>query len=137
MTIPTHLSLHGYIATTPALQFGGTGRARFLARAEIKQWRREADGTFTELDPVYCDLVVFGRRAERAYQQLRPGDEFVASGYIHEFERPHDGHGVQCEEFVANQIGHDCYRTTYTVDRRRFDAAQTSPATVDGPVVGI
>lgn len=136
MTIPTHLSLHGFIATPPTLHFGDAGTARLHARAGIKQWRRETDGGFTELDPVYCDLVVFGKHAERAYQQLRRGDDFVASGYIHEFERG-DGPGARCEEFVANQIGHDSFLTRYTVDRRQAEPPRSGAANVDAPAVGI
>ena len=101
MTIPTQLSLHGFIATAPELTFVGNGEARFHARAGIEQWRREPNGELTKLDPVFCHLVLFGRRAERAYDRFRKGDQFVASGYINEYERQRDGHRVRCEEFVA------------------------------------
>ena len=60
MTIPTQLSLHGYIATAPDLHFAGSGEARFHARAGIQQSRKEQDGSFTELESVYCDLIMFG-----------------------------------------------------------------------------
>ena len=137
MTIPTQVSLHGYIATAPDLHFAGSGEARFHARAGIQQWRKEQDGSFTELASVYCDLVMFGKRAERAYDQFRPGDEFIASGYINEFERQRDGHPVACEEFVARQIGHDAYRTKYTVERRQQDPPRPKAATLPQPAVGI
>ena len=51
MTIPTQLSLHGFIATVPELTFIGSGHARFYARAGVEQWRREPNGDFTKLDP--------------------------------------------------------------------------------------
>src|SRR3712207_8922129 len=52
--------------TTLFRSFGDSGRARFHARAGIEQWRKESDGSFTKLDPVFCDLVLFGRQAERS-----------------------------------------------------------------------
>lgn len=137
MTIPTQLSLHGYIATAPDLHFTDSGEPRFHARAGLQQWRKEPDGSFTELPSVYCNLVMFGTRAERAYDQFRPGDEFVASGYINEFERQHNGHQVACEEFVARQIGHDAYRTRYTVQRRQPDTSPPTPTVQSQPAVGI
>lgn len=137
MSIPTQLSLRGYIASAPDLLFAGSGEARFHARAGIQQWRKEPDGSFTELESVYCDLVVFGKRAERAYNQFRPGDEFIASGYINEFERQRNGQPVACEEFVAWQIGHDAYRTKYTVHRRQQDRPPPTPTGLPQPAIGI
>lgn len=118
MTIPTQMSLHGFIATAPELSFGSTGHARFYCRVGIDRHRKEVDGSFTKLDPVYCDLVLFDRAAERAYPRFKPGDQFVASGYVHEYEqeRPNGPSQVR-EQFVARRIGHDCLRTRYVVDR--------------------
>ena len=87
MTIPTQMSLQGYIATTPELTFTGKGHPRLFCRVGIEQHRKEVDGSFTKLAPVYCDLVLFDRAAERAYPRFKPGDQIVASGYIHEYER--------------------------------------------------
>lgn len=118
MTIPTQMSLHGFIATTPQLNFSQTGHARFYCRVGIEQHRKEADGTFTALDPAYCDLVLFDRAAERAYPRFQTGDQFVAAGYIHEYEQDRtDGPSQIREQFVARRIGHDSARTRYVVDR--------------------
>lgn len=57
MTIPTEMSLHGFISTAPELTFTGKGHARFFCLVGIEQHRKEVDGSFTKLDPVYCDLV--------------------------------------------------------------------------------
>lgn len=113
MTIPTQLSLHGFVATAPELTFTDTGVARFHARVGVEQFRKETNGTFTRLDPTYVDLVMFNKTAERAYARFAVGDQFVASGYIHEYET---GSGPR-EQFVARRIGHDCARTRYEVDR--------------------
>lgn len=80
MTIPTQLSLNGFIATAPELTFTDKGHARVFRRVGIEQHRKEVDGSFTKLDLVYCDLVMFDRTAERAYPRFKPGDQVVASG---------------------------------------------------------
>jgi single-strand DNA-binding protein len=117
MTIPTQMSLHGFIASAPQLNFTTTGAARFYACVGVEHFRKEPDGTFTRLDPAYHDLVVFGASAERAYARFKVGDQFVASGYIHEYELDKNGTTESREEFVARRIGHDLARTRYAVDR--------------------
>ncbi|TSD65742.1 single-stranded DNA-binding protein [Aeromicrobium piscarium] len=123
MTIPTQMSLHGFIVTAPELTYGKSDVARFRARVGVEQWRKEADGSFTKLDPQFCEMVMFKSAAERAYARLRAGDHFVASGYVHEYEFDRDGEAVQREEFVARRIGHDTARTRYSVERPATERA--------------
>ena len=83
MTIPTQLSLHGFIATAPELSKPDTKDARFFARVGVEHWRKEADGSFTKLDPTFHNLVMYGESAKRAYARFRVGDQFVASRLHH------------------------------------------------------
>ena len=117
MTIPTQMSLHGFIATAPQLNFMGTGVARFYARVGVEHYRKETDGSFTKLESTFHDLVAFSKTAERAYARFKVGDNFVASGYINEYELDRNGQAEAREEFVARRIGHDAARTKYEVDR--------------------
>lgn len=71
MTIPTQMSLTGFIATTPQLTFTQSGIARFYARVGVDHYRREADGAWTKLDPTFHDLVMFRNKAEKAYERFR------------------------------------------------------------------
>ncbi|EGD42830.1 single-stranded DNA-binding protein [Nocardioides sp. NPDC057772] len=118
MTIPTQMSLTGFIATTPQLTFTQSGIARFYARVGVDHYRREADGAWTKLDPTFHDLVMFRNKAEKAYERFRPGDHIVASGYVHEFTRERNGLEETHEQFVAKQMGHDAAKTKYEVQRR-------------------
>lgn len=133
MSIPTHLSLQGFIATAPELNFTNNGVARFHARVGVEQFRKETDGSFTKLDPTFHDLVVFNKTAERAYAQFKVGDQFIASGYIHEYEVERPGGSQIREQFVARRIGHDTARTRYSVDRT--PAKQPEPPTDQMSVV--
>ncbi|GAW49292.1 MULTISPECIES: single-stranded DNA-binding protein [unclassified Nocardioides] len=132
MTIPIQMSLHGFIATAPQLNFTGNGAARFYARVGVEHYRKETDGSFTKLDSTFHDMVAYAKTAERAYAKFKVGDNFVASGYISEYEVDRDGQAESREEFVARRIGHDLARTKYEVDRapsRQFD-----PPNADLPV---
>ena len=136
MSIPTQMSLTGFIATVPDLTFTRTGKARFHARVGCEHYRKEVDGSFTKLDPTFHDLVLFEATAERAYARFRKGDSFVASGYIHEYEVANDDTTVVREEFIARRIGHDTARTSYDIQRRHRTAPdqvaeQTAEQTAD------
>jgi single-stranded DNA-binding protein len=141
MTIPIQMSLHGFIATAPQLNFTGNGAARFYARVGVEHYRKETDGSFTKLDSTFHDMVAYAKTAERAYANFKVGDNFVASGYISEYEVDRNGQAEAREEFVARRIGHDLARTKYDVDRtpsRQLDppiadlAAAKEPAKVVG-----
>ena len=128
MSIPTQLSLHGYIATTPELTKTRDGSPRFRARIGVEQFRNEPDGTFIKLDPIHCDLVAYDTAAERSFERFRVGDCFVAAGYINDFEVDRNGQKVPRQEFVARRIGHDLARTRYEVHRRAAAVADSTPA---------
>lgn len=127
MAIHTQQSVSGFIASDPQLTYTAKGDARFYARIGQEHYRREADGSFTELEPTFHDLVAYRATAERAYERLQKGDSFVAEGYAHAFDHERDGQTVESEEFVAKKIGHNLARTTYEVDRTRRAPTAAAP----------
>ncbi|MCH6470784.1 single-stranded DNA-binding protein [Sinomonas terrae] len=134
MAIHTQQSVSGFIASEPQLTYTAKGDPRFYARIGQEHYRREADGSFTELEPTFHDLVAYRATAERAYERLAKGDSFVAEGYAHTFEHERDGQTVESEEFVAKKIGHNLARTTYEVDRsRRAQAVAERETPATGP----
>lgn len=114
MTIRTKESLAGFVATDPELTFTSNGDARVYMRVGQPQARFEQDGTFTQLDPEFTDLVMFRRSAELAHEQFRKGDNFIAEGETCAYT---GDDGAEREQFVASRIGHDNNITRYTVDR--------------------
>ena len=138
MSIPTQLSLNGFIVTDPDLRFTAAGKEHVKVRVGVEQWRHEADGSFTKLDPTFHDMVAFEGAAREIYARFQRGDSFVASGYVHEYEVDAEGGSVIKEEFVARKIGHNATRTDYSVQRRsRQQPAPAAASVQQAPVVGI
>ena len=132
MSIPTQMSLVGFIASAPELHFTKTGAECCRMRVGVEQWRREANGDFTKLDPTFHDMVAFESTARETYARFRKGDSFVASGYVHEYEVDGREGSVIKEEFVARKIGHNANKTDYVVQRGRH-AADRPPSAARGP----
>lgn len=134
MSIPTQLSLVGFVASAPELRFTCEGKERCRLRVGVEQWRREANGDFTKLDPTFHDMVAFESTARETCARFRMGDSFVASGYIHEYEvENRGGASVIKEEFVAKKIGHNVNRTDYVVQRGRHAAPERALSPVPEP----
>lgn len=129
MSVPTQMSLVGFIASAPELHFTKDGAECCRLRVGVEQWRREVDGEFTKLDPTFHDMVAFESTARETYARFRKGDSFVASGYVHEYEVERSGEpSAVREEFVARKIGHNANKTAYEVQRRRLAPAGAPPA---------
>ncbi|MDE0545947.1 single-stranded DNA-binding protein [Microbacterium sp. C7(2022)] len=131
MSLHTQQSVSGFIASDPQRSITENGDTRLYVRIGQPHFRRNDDGSFTELDPSFHDLVAYRVTAERALSQLQKGDSFVAEGYIRSFAVEREGHSVEAEEFVAKRIGHDTARTNYVVDRTRRAARELEGPTAN------
>ncbi|WAL41108.1 single-stranded DNA-binding protein [Brevibacterium sp. BRM-1] len=129
MAIHTQESVSGFVASDPQLTQTTKGDPRLYLRFGQEHYRREDDGSFTQLETTFHNLVMFGRSAEHADVRFAKGDNFVAEGYIRPVNYERDGQTVNDEEFVAKKIGHDLARTRYDVDRtpRRGSAEREAP----------
>lgn len=120
MAIHTQESVSGFIASDPQLTFTERGDARFYAKIGQEHYRKEPDGSFTQTETTFHDVVAFKKTAERAHARFAKGDRFIAEGYTREYDHTTpEGEMVKAEEFVAKKIGHDLARTSYEVDRTR------------------
>ncbi|MGO2748195.1 single-stranded DNA-binding protein [Microbacterium sp.] len=125
MAIHTQQSVSGFIASEPQLTHTERGDARFYAKIGQEHYRKEPDGSFTQTETTFHDLVAFKKTAERAHARFAKGDKFVAEGYTREYDTTTpEGEPVTAEEFVAKKLGHDLARTNYEVTRTR----RTDPA---------
>ncbi len=137
MAIRTQQSLSGFVVSDPELNTTSNGDPRFHARIGQEHFQRNEDGSFTQLESTFHDLVQYRKAAERTFERFQKGDNFVAEGYVREYDHEVDGQSRHGEEFVAKKIGHDAARHTYTVNRKTptmdgspehgADAASASP----------
>jgi hypothetical protein len=65
MSIPTQMSLVGFVASAPELHFTKKGDECCRLRVGVEQWRKEVDGSFTKLVPTFHEMVAFESTAER------------------------------------------------------------------------
>jgi single-strand DNA-binding protein len=138
MSIPTQMSLVGFVASAPELHFTKEGSECCRLRVGVEQRRKEVNGDSTKLDPTFHDMVAFESTARETYARFRKGDSFVASGYVHEYEVERPGErGVIKEEFVARKIGHNANKTAYDVQRRQLEPAPVPPTqSPTSPAIG-
>ncbi|MFB7893669.1 single-stranded DNA-binding protein [Microbacterium sp. NPDC056044] len=122
MALRTQQSISGFIASEPQHSTMENGDTRLYVRIGQPHFRRNADGTFTEMEPTFHDMVAYRATAERALTRFAKGDSFVAEGYTRTYPIERDGQVVEAEEFVAKKLGHDLARTNYDVDRSRRSA---------------
>ena len=137
MSIPTQMSLVGFIASAPELHFAKAGAECCRMRVGIEQWSKEVDGSFTKLDPTFHDMVSFESTARETYARFRKGDSFVASGYVHEYEVDGREGSIIKDEFVARKIGHNANKTDYVVQRGRHAGDRPLTAVPQPPAVGL
>lgn len=119
MAIRTKESLSGFIASDPQLTFTSAGDARFYARVRQEHFQRQDDGSFTQLDSTFTDLVMFRKSAERAHAQFQKGDGFIAEGETRSYTQNVNGQEVERDQLIASRVGHDNNITNYAVDRTR------------------
>lgn len=123
MSIHTQESVSGFVATDPKLTTSANGNQRLYFRFGQEHFRREEDGSFTQLETSFHHLVMFGRSAELANERFAKGDNFIAEGYQQPVSFERQGQPVESEEFIAKRIGHDAVRTRYEVDRSPRNSA--------------
>lgn len=136
MAIPVQQSLAGFIASDADVSFTDTGITQVHYRVGVEHWRREQDGTYTRLDNSFHDLLAFGKTAERAADQFRKGDHFIAHGYVDSRPAKPPARPADHEVYIARKIGHDLARTTYDVQRSSASlqpAAQQTSVTATDP----
>ncbi|GAA1611529.1 single-stranded DNA-binding protein [Leucobacter chromiireducens] len=134
MAIHTQQSMSGFIASDPQLTYTERGDARLYMKVGQEHYQKEIDGSFTQLEATFHDLVIYRKTAERAHARFAKGDRFVAEGYTREYDLPSSGEEtVLGEEFIAKKIGHDLARTRYTVERTRRTPSDPLSTGIDDP----
>lgn len=133
MVIQTQQSFSGFVASDPQLTRTENGDPRLFMKVGREHYRQEEDGSFTQLETTFHNLVAFKAAAEQGHARLSKGDKFIADGYVREYTYERDGQAVEGEEFIARRLGHDIARTRYEVDRTPRRAAGRDAAAFEPP----
>ena len=91
MAIRTQESFSGFVASDPQLTRTENGDARLFMKVGKEHYRQEEDGSFTQLETTFHNLVAFKAAAEQGHERLAKGDKFVAEVYVREYSYQRDG----------------------------------------------
>ena len=101
MAIQTQQSFSGFVASDPQLSRTENGDARLYMEVGKEHSRQEQDGSFTQLETTFHNLVAFKAAAEQGHERLAKGDKVIADGYVREYSYQRDGQNVEGEESPA------------------------------------
>ncbi|HRA76293.1 MAG TPA: single-stranded DNA-binding protein, partial [Propionicimonas sp.] len=75
MAIQTQQSFSGFVASDPQLSRTENGDARLYMKVGKEHYRQEQDGSFTQLETTFHNLVAFKAAAEQGHERLAKGDK--------------------------------------------------------------
>ena len=136
MALHTQQSVSGFIASEPQRSVTENGDTRFYARIGQPHFRRNDDGTFTELEPAsttWSPTAPPPNAHSPASPRATASSPKATSAPSRSNATARSSTG---EEFVAKKIGHDLARTNYDVDRTRRRAAAVERRYADAPSAG-
>lgn len=95
------------IVKDPELTFSNKGNARLRLRIAAKDRVRDAQGQWSDGDPWYGDLIVWGKTAENLAESIRKGDSIVvANAKAEQYEyTTTEGEKRTGQNFVADSVG--------------------------------
>lgn len=94
------------IVSDPELTFASNGNARLKLRVIAKDRKRDSNGNWTDGDPWFGDVVVWGKTAENLMESVAKGDSVViASAKAQMWTSEKDGQKRTGYEYVADMIG--------------------------------
>lgn len=113
------------------LAFTADGKAWAKVRAVSKERVRDSNGTYTDGDPTFIDVVVNGHQAVNMAESLMPGDLFTVSGKLVNREWT-DNQGAKRDGWRINafEVGTSLRFTSAPTKTVRDDSA---PATTAAP----
>lgn len=93
------------IVADPNLTISEKGNAMLRLRGIAKDRTRDASGNWTDGDPLFIDIVAFGKPAENLFESVAKGDTITVSGKLRAREYEKDGAKQVSFQIVADSIG--------------------------------
>lgn len=92
------------VVKEPEIRFSDKGTAWAKIRCSAKDRKRDANGNWTDGDPLYIDIVV-GNGAENLVESVLPGDTIIVQGKLKMREYEVDGQKRQGYQISADTVG--------------------------------
>jgi len=92
------------VVKEPEIKFTDKGTAWAKIRCSAKDRKRDAQGNWTDADPLYINIIV-GNGAENLIESVLPGDSIVVTGRLKMREYEVDGQKKQEYQIAADTVG--------------------------------
>jgi single-strand DNA-binding protein len=94
------------IVSDPEIRFSTKGTAWAKVRGVSKDRTRDAAGNWTDSDPTFIDIIVFGKPAEHLIESVVKGDTILISGKLSQKEwEDKEGNKQTTYQITAENIG--------------------------------
>jgi single-strand DNA-binding protein len=111
------------VVRDPEMKFTEKGTAWAKIRCSAKDRKRDANGQWTDTDPLFINVIV-GNGAEHLVESIRVGDSITVQGRLKMREYEVDGQKKQEYQIAADTIGVSL----------RWGPAKTARALEDAPL---
>ena len=92
------------VVKEPEIKFSDKGNAWAKIRCSAKDRKRDAQGNWTDGDPLYINVIV-GNGAENLVESVLPGDTITVQGRLKMREYEVDGQKRQEYQIAADTVG--------------------------------
>lgn len=95
------------IVKDPEIRFTEAGKCWLKVRGVAKKRVRDSNGVWADGDPLFIDIVVFGKPAEHLGDSIKKGDSITVEGSLeqNEWDDKETGQKRQSMQIVADMVG--------------------------------
>lgn len=92
------------VVKEPEIRFTDKGTAWAKIRCSAKDRKRDANGNWTDGDPLYIDVIV-GNGSQNLVDSVMPGDSIIVTGRLKMREYEYEGQKRQEFQISADSVG--------------------------------
>ena len=92
------------VVKDPEIRFTDNGRSWVKVRCSAKDRKRDAQGNWTDADPLFIDIII-GSEAENFVESIRVGDSIIVKGRLKMRQYEVDGGKRTDYQITADEVG--------------------------------
>jgi len=93
------------VVADPELRFSDKGTSWLKVRGVAKDRTRDSNGSWTDGEPIFLDIIISGKSGENLFESIAKGDSIMVSGKLKQREYEKDGQKRTVIEIRADNIG--------------------------------